>query len=115
CLTAPDARDVIENAGILQFPFLRNQIQKVWRCQRPQHGRFREFTQADIDIVAKGELPFHFDVEVAQVMADALDRLPIPDTTMQISNRKVLEGFYLGLGLADPLTVMQIVDMVDTF
>lgn len=112
-LTVPFARYVIENAGKLQFPFRRYQIQKVWRGERPQHGRFREFTQADIDIVAKDELPFHFDVEVAQVMADALARLPIPDTTMQISNRKVLEGFYLGLGLTDPLTVMQIVDKLD--
>lgn len=112
-LTVPFARYVVENAGRLQFPFRRYQIQKVWRGERPQHGRFREFTQADIDIVAKDELPFHFDVEVARVMAEALSAIPVPAITMQISNRKVLEGFYRGLGIGDPMIVMQIVDKLD--
>jgi histidyl-tRNA synthetase len=112
-LTVPFARYVLENAGHLEFPFRRYQIQKVWRGERPQQGRFREFTQADIDIVAKDELPFHFDVEVAQVMAEALGGLPVPHLTLQISNRKVLEGFYLGLGVADPAAVMQAIDKLD--
>jgi len=112
-LTVPFARYVLENAGHLEFPFRRYQIQRVWRGERPQQGRFREFTQADIDIVAKDELPFHFDVEVAQVMAEALGGLPVPQLTLQISNRKVLEGFYLGLGVADPTAVMQVVDKLD--
>src|SRR5688500_857454 len=71
-LTVPFARYVVENAGRLEFPFRRYQIQRVWRGERPQQGRFREFTQADIDVVAQDELPFHFDVEVAQVMAEAV-------------------------------------------
>lgn len=112
-LTVPFARYVLENAGQLDFPFRRWQIQKVWRGERPQQGRFREFTQADIDIVARDVLPFHFDVEVARVMAEALAGLPIPTATLQISNRKILEGFYLGLGLADPAAVMQVVDKLD--
>ncbi|MFZ0140730.1 MAG: histidine--tRNA ligase [Aeromicrobium sp.] len=112
-LTVPFARYVLENAGHLEFPFRRYQIQKVWRGERPQQGRFREFTQADIDVVAQDELPFHFDVEVAQVMAEALGGLPVPQLTLQISNRKVLEGFYLGLGVADPPVVMQVVDKLD--
>jgi len=112
-LTVPFARYVLENAGKLEFPFRRYQIQKVWRGERPQQGRFREFTQADIDIVAKDELPFHFDVEVAQVMAEALSGLPVPQLTLQVSNRKVLEGFYLGLGIAEPTAVMPIVDKLD--
>ena len=112
-LTVPIARYVLENAGLLEFPFRRYQIQKVWRGERPQQGRYREFTQADIDIVAKDELPFHFDVEVAQVMAEALGGLPVPHLTLQISNRKVLEGFYLGLGVAEPAAVMQVVDKLD--
>lgn len=112
-LTVPFARYVLENAGRLEFPFRRWQIQKVWRGERPQQGRFREFTQADIDIVARDVLPFHFDVEVARVMAEALAGLPIPTATLQISNRKILEGFYLGLGLADPAAVMQVVDKLD--
>ncbi len=112
-LTVPFARYVLENAGKLEFPFRRYQIQKVWRGERPQQGRFREFTQADIDIIAKDALPFHFDVEIAQVMAEALSGLPVPQLTLQVSNRKVLEGFYLGLGIAEPTAVMPIVDKLD--
>jgi histidyl-tRNA synthetase len=112
-LTVPFARYVLENAGHLEFPFRRYQIQRVWRGERPQQGRFREFTQADIDIVAQDELPFHFDVEVAQVMAEALGGLPVPHLTLQISNRKVLDGFYRGLGVGEPTAVMQVVDKLD--
>jgi histidyl-tRNA synthetase len=112
-LTVPFARYVLENAGHLEFPFRRWQIQKVWRGERPQQGRFREFTQADIDIVARDVLPFHFDVEIARVMAEALAGLPIPTATLQISNRKILEGFYLGLGVTEPTAVMQVVDKLD--
>ncbi len=112
-LTVPFARYVVENAGHLEFPFRRYQIQKVWRGERPQQGRFREFTQADIDIVGRDELAFHFDVEIAQVMSEALGGLPVPALTLQVSNRKVLEGFYLGLGVAEPTTVMPIVDKLD--
>jgi histidyl-tRNA synthetase len=112
-LTVPFARYVVENAGRLEFPFRRYQIQRVWRGERPQQGRFREFTQADIDVVAQDELPFHFDVEVAQVMAEALGGLPVPQLTLQISNRKVLDGFYRGLGIAEPAAVMQVVDKLD--
>ncbi len=77
-LTVPFARYVLEHAGHLEFPFRRYQIQKVWRGERPQEGRYREFTQADIDVVARDVLPFHHDVEVARVMAEALasPRLP---------------------------------------
>ncbi|HET6240377.1 MAG TPA: histidine--tRNA ligase, partial [Arthrobacter sp.] len=63
-LTVPFARYVVENAGYLAFPFRRYQIQKVWRGERPQEGRAREFTQADIDVVGDGELPFRYDVEI---------------------------------------------------
>lgn len=112
-LTVPFARYVLENAGKLEFPFRRYQIQKVWRGERPQQGRFREFTQADIDVVGRDELPFHHDVEVARVMAEALAKLPIPRATVQVNNRKVLEGFYLALGLTDPTEVMRVVDKLD--
>ena len=67
-LTVPFARYVLENAGKLEFPFRRFQIQKVWRGERPQEGRYREFTQADIDIIGRDTLPTHHDVEVARVM-----------------------------------------------
>jgi histidyl-tRNA synthetase len=115
-LTVPFARYVLENSGKLDFPFRRYQIQKAWRGERPQEGRFREFTQADIDIVGAGELAFHHDVEVATVMVTALSKLlelQIPAMRLQVNNRKLLEGFYLGLGAADPHAVMRVVDKLD--
>ena len=77
-LTVPFARYVLENAGHLEFPFRRYQIQPAWRGERPQEGRYRQFTQADIDIVGRDELPFHHDVEVMRVMVEALGALPLP-------------------------------------
>ncbi|KHL12816.1 histidyl-tRNA synthetase [Mumia flava] len=112
-LTVPFARYVLEKAGHLDFPFRRYQIQKVWRGERPQEGRFREFTQADIDVVARDVLPFHFDVEIASVMAEALAGLPLPPVRLQLSNRKLLEGFYRGLGAEDPTAVMRVMDKLD--
>jgi histidyl-tRNA synthetase len=113
-LTIPFARYVLENAGKLEFPFRRYQVQKVWRGERPQEGRFREFTQADIDIVGKDTLPFHHDVEVARVMVDALSRLDfLPPIRLQVNNRKLIQGFYNGLGAKDLDEVMRIVDKLD--
>ena len=68
----------LENAGKLEFPFRRYQIQPAWRGERPQEGRYRQFNQADIDIVGRDELRFHHDVEVMRVMVEALDALPLP-------------------------------------
>lgn len=99
-LTVPFARYVRENAGKLVFPFRRYQIQKAWRGERPQDGRYREFLQADIDVVARGELPPHFESELPIVAAEALGRLPIPPVTIQVNNRKVVEGFFRGIGFA---------------
>jgi histidyl-tRNA synthetase len=112
-LTVPFARYVLENAGKLEFPFRRYQIQKVWRGERPQEGRYREFTQADIDVVARDVLPFHHDVEVARVMAEALSALPVPKLTLQVNNRKLIEGFYLTIGIADTDAVMRVIDKID--
>jgi len=112
-LTVPFARYVLENAGKLEFPFRRYQIQKAWRGERPQEGRFREFTQADIDVVGRDELAFHHDVEVARVMAEALSRLPVPALRMQVNNRKLIEGFYRGVGATDPAAVMRVIDKLD--
>src|ERR687886_2251195 len=115
-LTVPLARYVLENAGQLQFPFRRYQIQKVWRGERPQEGRYREFTQADVDVIGNGELPFHYEVELPLVMSDALTALReigLPPFTIQVNNRKVAEGFYRGLGLDDAAGVLRIVDKLD--
>ncbi|MCY1159319.1 MAG: histidine--tRNA ligase [Citricoccus sp.] len=112
-LTVPFARYVVENAGHLSFPFRRYQIQKVWRGERPQEGRAREFTQADIDVVGDGTLPFRYDVDVALVMAEALAALPIGDFTIRINNRKLAEGFYRGLGLTDTAGVLRNIDKLE--
>jgi histidyl-tRNA synthetase len=112
-LTVPFARYVLENAGKLEFPFRRYQIQRAWRGERPQEGRYREFTQADIDVVMKDELPFHFDVEVARVMAEALSGLPLPPLRLRVNNRKLIEGFYRGLGAEDPAGVITVIDKLD--
>jgi histidyl-tRNA synthetase len=112
-LTVPFARYVLENAGKLEFPFRRYQIQKAWRGERPQEGRYREFTQADIDVVTKDDMPFHYDVEVARVMAEALSTLPLPPLTLRVNNRRLIEGFYRGIGAPDPARVITIVDKLD--
>ncbi|NAZ83478.1 histidine--tRNA ligase [Kineococcus sp. R8] len=112
-LTVPFARYVVENSGTLQFPFKRYQIQKVWRGERPQEGRYREFCQADIDVVGRDSLPAHHEAEMALVMAEALTSLPLPPVRMQVNNRKLIEGFFRGVGAADPAAVMQAVDKLD--
>jgi histidyl-tRNA synthetase len=112
-LTVPFARYVVENAGHLAFPFRRYQMQKVWRGERPQDGRFREFTQADIDVVGDGTLPFRYDVELALVIAEALTALPIGDFRLRVNNRKLAEGFYLGLGLEDTAGVLRSIDKLE--
>lgn len=114
-LTVPFARYVVENAGKLTFPFRRYQIQKVWRGERPQDGRYREFVQADIDIVDVAELPFHYEVELPLVIADAFAQLPVGPFRIQVNNRKIPEGFYRGLGLAPEMVapVLRIVDKLD--
>ncbi|MFD0818881.1 ATP phosphoribosyltransferase regulatory subunit, partial [Micromonospora zhanjiangensis] len=112
-LTVPFARYVLENQGKLQFPFRRYQIQKVWRGERPQEGRYREFLQADIDIVDRDTLPAHHEAELPLVIGDALGGLPIPPVLIQVNNRKVCEGFYRGIGLTDPDAALRAVDRLD--
>ncbi|WP_217616286.1 histidine--tRNA ligase [Cellulomonas sp. GbtcB1] len=115
-LTVPFARYVLENAGHLAFPFQRYQIQKVWRGERPQDGRFREFVQADIDVVGAGDLPYHYEVDLPLVMAEALGALRdigVPPVRILVNNRRVAEGFYRGLGLDDVDGVLRSIDKLD--
>ncbi|WJK39348.1 histidine--tRNA ligase [Solwaraspora sp. WMMA2056] len=114
-LTVPFARYVLENAGKLQFPFRRYQIQKVWRGERPQEGRYREFLQADIDIVDRDELAPHHEAELPLIIGDALASLPIPPVRIQVNNRKVCEGFYRGIGLTDLDAALRAIDRLDRF
>jgi len=115
-LTVPFARYVLENAGHLAFPFQRYQIQKVWRGERPQDGRFREFVQADIDVVGAGDLPYHYEVDLPLVMAEALGALRdigVPPVRILVNNRRVAEGFYRGIGLTDVEGVLRSIDKLD--
>src|SRR5690242_2166697 len=112
-LTVPFARYVLEHSGKLEFPFRRYQIQPAWRGERPQEGRYRQFTQADVDIVSRDELPFHHDVEVMRVMVEALDALPLPDLSFQVNNRKLIQGFYRGLGIPDVTAAIRQIDKLD--
>ncbi|MEO6511141.1 MAG: histidine--tRNA ligase [Nocardioides sp.] len=112
-LTVPFARYVLEHSGKLEFPFRRFQIQPAWRGERPQEGRYRQFTQADIDIVGRDELPFHHDVEVVRVMVEALDALPLPALSFQVNNRKLIQGFYSGLGIPDVPAAIRAIDKLD--
>ncbi len=116
-LTVPFARYVLENAGHLAFPFRRYQIQKVWRGERPQEGRYREFTQADIDIVGQDRLSPHHDVEIPLIMLEALEKLHVdlglPPARMRVNNRQLSQGFYEGLGITEPAGVLQRVDKLE--
>lgn len=96
--TIPLARYLGQHYGSLSFPFKRYQIGKVWRGERPQEGRFREFYQADIDVISEGELPLHFDAEMPRVILEAFGRIGIK-AQVRINNRKLLTGLYESLGL----------------
>lgn len=112
-LTVPTARYVAQHFNDLTFPFKRYQIQRVWRGERPQEGRFREFTQCDIDVINVDQVPLHFDAEMPRIAHEILSGLDIPSWTIYVNNRKVLQGFYEGLGITDPLAVIRTMDKLD--
>jgi histidyl-tRNA synthetase len=112
-LTVPLARYVRQFRGHLHFPFKRYQIQKVWRGERPQEGRYREFYQADLDVVGDSELSLHFDAEMPAIMHELLATLPIPRATVLVSNRRILDGFGAGLGRDDTTEVVRTLDRLD--
>ncbi len=89
-LTVPFARYVVMNRGTLSFPFKRYQIQPVWRADRPQRGRYREFYQCDADVVGTGSLLC--EAEIVMMLHTILHELGIPDFTVKINNRKILTG-----------------------
>ena len=109
-LTVPFARYVSENKGRLVFPFRRYQIQPAWRGERPQLGRYREFIQADVDIIVQGELHVRHDAEMVLLLHQVVERLPVPRIRLLVNNRKLLEGLYRGLGITDVTNTLRIVD-----
>src|SRR3954451_15049301 len=114
-LTVPFARYAVQNYNELTFPFKRYQIQKAWRGERPQEGRYREFLQADIDVIDRGSLALSFDAEILSVVHHALSAAPFPPVVIHVNNRKVTEGFMRGLGVADDALVpaMRTLDKLD--
>jgi histidyl-tRNA synthetase len=112
-LTVPFARYAVQNYNELTFPFKRYQIQKAWRGERPQEGRYREFLQADIDVIDRGSLALAFDAEMPWLVHETLASLPFPAVTIRVNNRKVTEGYMRGLGVADPVPAMRILDKLD--
>jgi len=111
-LTVPFARYVAQHFNDLVFPFKRYQMQRVWRGERPQAGRFREFTQCDVDVIGVDNLAVTFDAELAAVAMQALDAIGVSGVTLHISNRKILNGFLQGLGTeaADRVSIIRAID-----
>ncbi|MEO5626598.1 MAG: histidine--tRNA ligase [Dokdonella sp.] len=115
-LTVPLARYVAEHEHDLVFPFRRYQIQRVYRGERAQRGRFREFYQCDIDVVGKDSLSVRYDAELPAVIYNVFRDLDIGAFTIQINNRKLMRGWLEGLGLVDAeqqAAVMREVDKLD--
>ncbi len=112
-LTVPLARYTAQHFNALSFPFKRYQMQRSWRGERPQEGRYREFYQCDVDVINVDNLPLHFDAEMPLIIWDVLVALGITDVRLHISNRKILDGFLCGLGIADIQTTIRTLDKLD--
>ncbi len=112
-LTVPLARYVAEHFHDLVFPFKRYQIQRAWRGERPQEGRYREFYQCDIDVIDLERLSLQFDAELPAIMYDILSRLQVGDFQIRVSNRKILEGYFRGLGIEYPIAAIRLIDKLD--
>ena len=113
-LTVPLARYVAQHQNDLVFPFKRYQMSKVYRGERPQKGRFREFYQCDIDIIGGDDLDILYDAEMPAVIYHVFKKLGIGDFTIRINNRKVLGGFFASLGLSDKIEeILRIIDKIE--
>src|SRR5207342_1365403 len=116
-LTVPLARYVAEHEHELAFPFRRYQMQRVYRGERAQRGRFREFYQCDIDVIGKDSLSVRFDAEIPAVIHSVFSELDIVAFTIQMNNRKLMRGFFEARGVADgglPAPVLRAVDKLAT-
>ena len=113
-LTVPLARYVAAHYNDLVFPFKRYQMSKVFRGERPQKGRFREFYQCDIDIIGNDELSILYDAEMPAVIYHVFKKLGIGDFTIRLNNRKVLGGFFASLGLSDKIEeILRTIDKIE--
>lgn len=113
-LTVPLAKFVAQNLYNLSYPFRRYQIGKVFRGERPQKGRYREFYQCDIDIIGDGELSVLNDAEIPSVIYTTFKNLGFNNFTIRVNNRKVLGGFFAELGYEDKIAdILRIIDKVE--
>ncbi|WP_276882449.1 histidine--tRNA ligase [Anaerococcus tetradius] len=112
-LTVPLARYVAEHFQDLNFPFKRYHIAKVYRGERNQKGRYREFYQCDIDIIGHNSLSIYNDALLPRVIYDIFDKLNFSDLTFKINNRKLLNGFFKSLGIEDSTDVLRTIDKKD--
>jgi histidyl-tRNA synthetase len=115
-LTVPLARYVAEHEHDLNFPFRRYQMQRVYRGERAQRGRFREFYQCDIDVIGKDALSIRYDAELPAVIYSVFRELNIGDFSIQLNNRKLMRGYFESLGIADgeqQTLVLREVDKLD--
>ena len=111
-LTVPFARFVVQHQNELTFPFKRYQIQPVWRADRPQHGRYQEFTQCDVDVVGSDALLY--EVELIQIFDEVLTKLGLPGFSIQFNNRKILSGIAEICGEAQRIVDMTVaIDKLD--
>ena len=113
-LTVPLARYVASHAGELTFPFKRYQMAKVYRGERPQKGRFREFYQCDIDVIGSEELDLIYDAEMPAVIYNVFKELDFGRFTIRLNNRKVLNGFFKALGYGNNIAdILRIIDKLE--
>ena len=113
-LTVPLAKYVAQKYNELSFPFKRYQIGKVFRGERPQKGRFREFYQCDIDVIGDGELSLSYDAEIPAIIYDVFNKLNFGKFIIRINNRKLLNGFFDYLELKDISSdILRIVDKIE--
>ncbi len=113
-LTVPLSKYVAKNYGNLNFPFRRYQIGKVYRGERTQKGRFREFYQCDIDVIGDGELDLINDAEIPSVIYTIFTKLGFSNFTIRLNNRKILNGLFEDLNQKEKATdILRIIDKID--
>lgn len=112
-LTVPLARYVAENWRELAFPFRRYAIGKVYRGERAQAGRFREFYQCDIDIVGDEKLNTNYDAEIPSIIYNTFKKLGFDNFTIKINNRKIFNGLLASLEISDKEQVLEIIQILD--
>ena len=112
-LTVPLARYVAEHFAELNFPFKRYHIAKVYRGERNQKGRYREFYQCDIDIIGHNKLAIANDAIPPRVIYEIFNKLDTPDVTFRINNRKLLNGFLNALNISDTTDILRLIDKKD--